>query len=65
MFFTDGAMDRYDSGTRGVKEQLAAVGSSKDLKADELANRMEEFVSQRCPARWAEDLALLVLRVAE
>jgi serine phosphatase RsbU (regulator of sigma subunit) len=64
MFFTDGAMDRYDSGTRGLEEHLAAVGSTKeDLNAHDLARSLEEFVVSRRPARWADDLAILTLRV--
>jgi serine phosphatase RsbU (regulator of sigma subunit) len=64
MFFTDGAMDRYDSGTRGLEEHLSAIGAMKeDLNAHELAKRLEEFVVSRRPARWADDLAILTLRV--
>lgn len=64
MLFTDGALDRYDTGTRGLEEHLAAVGASKeDLNADELAKSLEEFVVSRRPARWADDLAILAARV--
>jgi serine phosphatase RsbU (regulator of sigma subunit) len=64
MFFTDGALDRYDTGTRGLEEHLAQVGAAKeDLDAHELAKSLEEFVVSRRPARWADDLAILALRV--
>ena len=64
MFFTDGALDRYDTGTRGLEEHLAEVGAPKeDLNAHELAKGLEEFVVSRRPAQWADDLAILTLRV--
>jgi phosphoserine phosphatase RsbU/P len=65
MFFTDGAMDRYDSGTRGLEEHLAAIGGKEDLNAEELADSMVEFVVNRRLARWADDLALLVVKEAK
>jgi GAF domain-containing protein len=64
MFFTDGALDRYDTGTRGIEEHLAEVGAGKeDLNAHDLAKSLEEFVVKRRPARWADDLAILALKV--
>jgi hypothetical protein len=64
MFFTDGAIDRYDSGTRRLEEHLAAIGGTEDLNAQELADSIVELVVKRRPARWAGDLALLVVKVA-
>jgi GAF domain-containing protein len=64
MFFTDGALDRYDTGTRGIEVHLAEVGAGKeDLNAHDLAKSLEDFVVSRRPARWADDLAILALKV--